>query len=126
MGQPLVIDHYRVPVPEIEGGQIAGEDLLRLDIVGAAPGRVSAGVRVVEQCVEPGIRVVTAIRALGGEAGSREDVAENIRLLVAADPAQRIHLKSSAGHVGVKRSVLGTAQIERDPHVGQLLLHHGG
>ncbi len=47
--------HDRIPIPEIDGGQIAGENLLGLDVVHAPPGRVRDLGRVIEQGVEPRI-----------------------------------------------------------------------
>src|ERR1700686_2600400 len=36
-GEPRVVDNNRIAVPEIDGGQIGGEDVLSFDVVGAAP-----------------------------------------------------------------------------------------
>ncbi len=62
--EPPVMHHDRIPVPEIDGRQVAGENLLRLDVVRAPPGCVFALGCVFEQGVEPGIGVVAAVGAL--------------------------------------------------------------
>ena len=50
---------------------------------------------------------------------------ENIGIFIAADPAQSIHLKRSVLHIGEKRRKLKAADIERNSHLSQLLLHDG-
>jgi hypothetical protein len=67
--QAPVVHHDGIRVPEIESRQIAGQNLLRLNILRSTPGRISALGRVVEQGVEPRIGLVAAICALGCKAG---------------------------------------------------------
>ncbi len=57
--------HDRIPVPEIDGGQIAGENLRGLNVVGATAGRIRDLGCVIEQGIEPRIRIVASVVALG-------------------------------------------------------------
>src|ERR1035438_629354 len=68
-GQPPVMHHNRIPVPEIDGWQIASQNLLRLNIFGAPPGGVLTLRCIAEQGVEPRVRVVAAVHTFGREAG---------------------------------------------------------
>jgi hypothetical protein len=54
-----------IPVPEIDGGQVAGENLLDPDVVRATAALVRALGCVIEQGIELRIRVVPAVVALG-------------------------------------------------------------
>jgi len=52
--QPPVVDHHRVPVPEGDGRQIARQNLLRFDVIGAAPVRIGALGRLASACLLAG------------------------------------------------------------------------
>ena len=65
IGQPPVVNHDRIQVPEIESRQIAGQNLLRLHVIGAPLCRVRIRGSVVKQRIEPRIRVVSPIGAFG-------------------------------------------------------------
>jgi hypothetical protein len=65
VGQPLVVNDYRIAVPEVDGGEVDGEDFLGFNVVGAAAGGVSAFGGIVEQGIEIGIGVMAAVGALG-------------------------------------------------------------
>ena len=67
MAQTAVMHDDRIPVPEIDGGQVAGENLLGLDVVHATAGLVGDLCRIVEQGVEVRTRVVGAVSAFGGK-----------------------------------------------------------
>ena len=54
-----------------------------------------------------------------------KDVFEDVRVFVAADPAQGIKLEQAMGHVGEKGREFEGPDIERDFHLAQLLLQHG-
>src|ERR1700746_2377908 len=69
---------------------------------------------------------MAAIGALRREARARERVTEDVGLLVAADPAQRVHLERPASHVGIEGGEFVTPQIKSDAHPGKLLLQYGG
>jgi hypothetical protein len=75
------MDHNRIPIPEIDGGQVAGENLLSLDVVSAATRGVRALGCIVEQGIEPRIRVAAAVSAFRREIRSREYITENVGLL---------------------------------------------
>ena len=65
MRQALVVHDDRVAIPEIDGGQIFGENLLRLGVILAAAGLVGILGGVIEQRIEFRIRVMAAVGALG-------------------------------------------------------------
>lgn len=52
MGEPAVMHDHGVAIPEIDGRQIAGKNLLDFGVFGAAPCGVFAFGCVVEQGVE--------------------------------------------------------------------------
>src|ERR1700691_1086290 len=51
-------------------------------------------------------------------------ILENIGIFIAADPAQPVHLKSPANHVGKEGGEFEGANLEHDADRAQLLLHH--
>jgi hypothetical protein len=53
VGQAPAVDDNRIPVPEINGGQIAGEDLLGFNIFCAALRQILAGGCVVKKRIKP-------------------------------------------------------------------------
>src|ERR1700722_4031714 len=110
------MDDDGVEIPEIECRQIAGQDLLRFNIVGAAACGVDTLRGVVEERVDAGVGIVAAVGAMRRKICSGENVAENIRLLVTADPSKRIHLKCSAANVGEKCRGLIAAYVQRDAY----------
>ena len=69
---------------------------------------------------------MAAVGGLGRKIRSQKCVAENIRLFVAPNPAQRIHLKRAPRHIGIERGKFITPQIERNPYLAKLLLQHRG
>src|SRR5437899_614054 len=99
---PAGVHQDIIQIPEIYVRQIAGEDLLdlRVDLGALALIELTAALR--DQSVNLRIAVVTAIGAPGREAAGGEDSFKNVGILIAADPAQRINLEGSFGHVGVK------------------------
>src|SRR6266700_6510053 len=61
---------------------------------------------------------------LGREAGRVEGIVKNVRVFIAADPAQRVDLKRAFHHVGIKSGEFKAADIERNPDFSQLLLQY--
>jgi hypothetical protein len=118
-------DNNCVLVPEIDRGQVARENLLRLDIVGAPAAGVRARGGIGEQSIEPRIRIVTAVGAFRRKVRGRKYVAENVRLLIAADPAERVHLEGAACDIRIESGELVAAQIQSNADSGKLLLQHG-
>ena len=53
-----------------------------------------------------------------------KDVVENVRVLVASDPAQRVELERAAGNVRKKRCRLECSNVQRDTYFPQLLLEN--
>ena len=88
MRQAAIVDHNRIGVPEIDSRQITRQHMLRFNVVRTPPGKVWTLGGVVEQSVEPRIRVMAAVCALGRKARGGKDKRENVRLFVAADPTQ--------------------------------------
>ena len=54
-----------------------------------------------------------------------KNVFEDVRIFVAADPAQGIKLKRSMGRRRKKKCEFEGANVERDADIPQLLLQHG-
>ena len=50
-------------------------------------------------CIDPRVGVESPIRAFGRKAVGVEDVLEDIRILIAADPPHRVHLVRALGDV---------------------------
>ena len=87
MPQAAVVHDDRIAVPEIDGWKIVSQNLLGLEIIGAAEVCVGALAGVAEQRVELRIGIVAAVVTLGRKILRRVN-SKNIRLLVAAYPAQ--------------------------------------
>jgi len=66
MSEPFVVHHHRVAIPEIDGRQVARQDLLRFDVVLAPFLLIGTLRRVVAEGIELRIGVVAAICALWG------------------------------------------------------------
>src|ERR1700733_1915881 len=49
---------------------------------------------------------------------------KDVWILIASNPTQPVELKRSVSYVGKKSSRLEAANVERNPHLAQLLLHH--
>ena len=126
IGEAAIGDEDGVRVPEGKGGKVGGEDLLSLDVVGAADGLVGLGGGVVEEVVEYGVAVSATICALGGDAGGGEGVGEDVGLLVAANPAEGVELEAAAGEVLEEGGGFVGADLEIDADLGELLLECGG
>src|SRR5271168_4973997 len=74
MREAAAVNDDGIEIPEIEGRQVAGEDLLGPCVIGAAARGVEALGCIVEQFVELRIGVVAAIGARRRKACRREDV----------------------------------------------------
>ncbi len=74
------------------------------------------------QFVHSGIGIESAIRSLGRKAVGIEYQVKDVRVLVSANPAQRINLKLAARDIRKKSCRFKTANIEDNAHLGQLLL----
>src|ERR1700722_7243324 len=59
-----------------------------------------------------------------GKHGALIGVVEDVRILVSADPAQRIHLERTLADVGVERGKLKAYYLQSNPYVEQLLLQN--
>ena len=88
------VDYDVVHVPQVDVGQIAGQDALDLGVNLPALFLVQRSVAFLKQVVHLGIGVTAPIGPLGREAGRVKSVFEDIRVLIAVThPAQRIELK---------------------------------
>ena len=63
---------------------------------------------------------------MGREGGAGVDVAEDVGVFVAADPARGSELEGSAGEVGVEGGELVAAEVEGDADLSELLLDGDG
>src|SRR5215469_13358651 len=111
-----------VKIPQVNIGQVLGEDLLDLGIVVFAGVLVRFDSRPVNQGVDARVVVVLAVCPVGNNAGGVKGVFEEVGIFICAQPAQRIHLKFAMGDVGQKGGRFVAADIERDSNVTQLLL----
>src|SRR5207253_6152921 len=111
-----------IQIPEIYVRQIAGEDLLYLLVDLGALALIELAAALRDQSVNLRIAVVTAVGAPGREAAGGEDSFKNVGVLIAPDPAQRIKLEGSFGHVGIKGGELHGTNVELDAYRAQLLL----
>src|SRR6516164_2226509 len=105
--------HHVVQIPEIDVGQIAGQDLLDFGINLLAPGLVQGPVTLFQETVDAGIGVEPAVGAFGRKAGGVKRVFEDVRVLVAeADPAQVVELEVAVHDVGIKKRKLKAADVQ--------------
>src|SRR6185437_6300960 len=114
MSQPSVVNDDGIEIPEIDRRQIAGGNLLCLDVVGASGGDVWIAGGIIEERIKLGIGVAAAVGAVGRETCRGEDIAVDVGLLIAADPSERVHLKGAAGYVGIEGGEFIAAQVEGD------------
>ena len=119
---PAGVHQDIIQIPEIYVRQIAGEDLLYLGVDLSALALIELAAALRDQSVNLRIAVVTAVGAPGREAAGGEDSFKNVGILIAADPAQRIKLEGSFGHVGIKGGELHRTNVEFDTYRAQLLL----
>src|SRR5450631_3014878 len=117
--ETAVVNHDCVEVPEIDGRKIAGEDLLDFVIVFAALLLVAGLPGIVEQEIECRIQVTSAIGAMRRQAMGVVGVAEDVRVLIAALPAQGVHLEGSASDVGIEAGELKAADVESYAYLSQ-------
>src|SRR5438105_3135856 len=119
---PAGVHQDIIQIPEIYVRQIAGKDPLHFSVNFFALVLVKLAAPVSDKGVNLRIGVITAVGAAGRETGGIEDIFENIRILVGADPAQRIKLEGSFGHVGIKGGELHGVDVQFDAYSAQLLL----
>ena len=120
---PRVHEHV-IEVPQIDIRHILCQHFLNFRVQPSAGILIGFAARLVDQPVDPRIGIETAVGAFGRESVGVKGVLKNIRIFVAADPAQRINLESAAGDVGKKCGELEGADVERNAHISQLLLQH--
>src|SRR5215475_7775621 len=120
------MNYYVIEVPQVDVGQVAGKNLLDLRVNLFALGLVHRGASPVDQTIDLRIDVIAAVGMLGRKARGVKGVIEDVGILVAANPAERVELKRSFVHVGIKRSELETAYIQRYSHHAELLLQGRG
>ena len=96
---PVGVHQHIVEIPEIDVGQVFGDDALNFVIDDFALLLVERAAAFADQLVDPRVRVEGAVGALGREAGGVEDVFEDVGVLVAANPAHGIHLVGALGDV---------------------------
>src|ERR1035437_7777217 len=120
VAQTTRVYQHVVEIPEIDVRELLRHDLLNTAVVGFEPLPVYRGASIVDEPVDLRVGVIAAICPSGRSAGGGKNVFENVRILVAADPAQGEKLECAASDVGVVRSEFKAADIERDAHFTQL------
>src|SRR5215831_12643719 len=124
--QTFRVHQHVVEIPEIDVWQVIGQDLLHLVIDSFALLLVKGRTAFADERINFGVGIECAIGALGWKASRVEYVLEEVRVLVSADPAHRVHLIGALGDVAKERRELEGANVERDASLAQLLLEHGG
>src|SRR5437588_10554758 len=119
---PAGVHQDIIQIPEIYVRQVAGKDPLHFSVNFFALVLIELTAALRDQSVNLRIAVVTAVGAPGREAAAGEDSFKNVGVLIAADPAQRIKLEGSFGHVGIKGGELHGTNVELDAYRAQLLL----
>ena len=72
---------------------------------------IELGARQVDQLIQTWVRIEAAVGAIGREFAGVEDVFEDVRVFIAADPAQRIELKEAVSDVGKESCELEGADV---------------
>src|SRR5262249_25121551 len=103
-----------VVVPEIDIRDILRDETLKLGINLAARVFVNLATGPVNQPLHSRIRIVPAIGGVGRKPRRMEDVFKNIRIFVAADPAQTVQLEQSVSNIGKEGREFKGANIECD------------
>src|SRR5208282_5365482 len=112
---PRVHQHV-IEIPQVDIGLILRQHLLNFSVQALAGVLIGLAARLVDQTINPRIGIKSAICPLGRESVGMKGILENVRIFIAADPAQRIKLESAAGDVGKKSSELKRANVERNAH----------
>src|ERR1700751_1910919 len=103
-----------VVVPKIDIRDLLRDQTLKLGINLAARAFVNLPATSVNQCINSRIRIVAAIGAVRRKLLRVEDVFKNIRIFVAADPAQAVQLEQSVSNIGKEGREFKGANIECD------------
>ena len=100
----LGVHQHVVVIPQIDVGQFVGQDALDFCVELFAGVLVEFLAGLIDQCVDPRVGEVSAVGAVGREFGGVENVFEDVRVFVAADPAQGIESGTGRGSRRRKRS----------------------
>src|SRR5712691_8640185 len=121
----LRMHQHVVEIPEINVGQVLRQDLLDFCVKLLSGVLVKLAASLVNQCIYARIGIVAAIGTVRRKLGGMKCVLEDVRVFVAADPAQGIKLVRAAGHVGKEGGEFKCTDVERNAYVAQLLLQDG-
>src|SRR5438105_15018833 len=102
MAHAAGMHHDVVQVPEVNVGQIMGQDFLYARVDFAAAGGIHFATALGDELIHFRIGVVAAVGASGSEAGGIEDVFEDVGVLVGAKPAHGKDLKGAIDDIGIK------------------------
>src|SRR5574340_1575856 len=116
VAHPPRVNQHVVQVPEIDVGQVVGQEALQLSVNLLALFWIQFAAALVDEFVGARVGIVATIGAIGRGLAGLEGVLEDIGIVVAPDPAQGIKLEGALGHVGEEGGELVAAGIERDPH----------
>ena len=88
--------------PEIEIGQVFGHDALDFTVELPAPLAVSLHAGLVDQDVKPRVAIVASVGAVRRDLARVENELKDVRVVIAAHPAQGVELKVAASDVSVE------------------------
>ena len=88
-----------IEIPQVDIRQVSRQNALHLRIKFPTLLLIEFSSRLIDQLIYLRVGIVTAVSALRGESGGVESVFENIWVLVATNPAQRIELERSSRNI---------------------------
>src|SRR5208283_2318589 len=119
---PVGVYQHVVQIPQVNVRQVFRNDLLNFIVDDLALLLVDGAAALLDQLIDAQVGVKSAVGPFGREAVGSKDVLENVRIQVAADPAQGMELVRAFRNIGEERRKFQTAYVELDTSRSQLLL----
>src|SRR4029453_19541039 len=102
VGEAAVIDTGRLKIPKADVGQLVSNDLLKFGVRGLALLDVRFLSCRLNEHVNPRILISSPVISLRRRFAGMEHPFEEVRVVVATNPAQRKHLEVSADNIAIE------------------------
>src|SRR5580692_4604822 len=116
--------HDVFDVPQIDVGQVVGENALDLRVDLFARVLVNFPASLIDQRIDTRVGVISAIGAVRRELGRMKNILENVRVFITSNPSQRVQLIGTARDIGKESGKFESANVEDNANIAQLLLDY--